>query len=292
MRSDDFDEFAELLDGVYDLIGKTPAAKVVSATAKALFFQALADYPLPVVRKALSVHVKRGEFTPTPAAIIKIIEDAAAQDTRPGPEEAWAIALASRDENDTVVWTAECAEAFAIARPVLETSGAISGRKTFLEAYERLVAAARKDSRPAVWSVHLGFDKTQHALVLARAVEKGRLSAPAVAGMLPPPDQLAGVPQGEQLLLGGPKVPDPAPEDREKARAQLAQVKKMLADAMEEKNRAVEAAIDGRIETEEQFKANLNRRVREHQAYIRMADGVQLRRAEDQVVRQAGEPAP
>jgi hypothetical protein len=289
MRRDDFDEFAELLDGVYDLIGKTAQAKVVSATAKALFFQALADYPLPVVRKALSVHVKRGEFTPTPAAIIRIIEDAAAQDTRPGAEEAWAIALTSRDENDTIVWTAECAEAFAIARPVLDSSGPISGRKTFLEAYERLVAAARQASRPAVWSVHLGFDKTQHALVLARAVEKGRLSAPAVAGMLPPPDRLQEMPKGTQLLLGGPEVPELAPTEAEKARAQLAEVRKLLMEGMVEKNRKLEEAIDARIETEDQFRANLNRRVRQHADYIRMADGAQLRRAEDARVKNAAD---
>jgi hypothetical protein len=258
-----------------------------------MWFKALEEYPLPMVREALGYHVKRGTFTPVPADVVSFIEGAKGNDGRPGAEEAWAIALTSRDENDTIVWTAECAEAFARARPVLESSGAISARKTFLEVYEALVAAARKGQRPAVWSVHLGFDRSQHARVLTRAVEQGRLPAKAVMNMLPPPeDGPDAVPSGERLLLSGPKVPEMAPEERDKARAQLATVKKMLADSMEAKNRAVEAAIDRRLESEEQFKANLNRRVREHQAYIRMADGVQLRRAEDQVVRQAGEPAP
>lgn len=292
MRQNDFDEFAALLDGTFDILGKTPQAKIVSPTAKALWFKALEEYPLPAVREALGYHVKRGTYTPVPNDVVVFIEGARATDGRPGAEEAWAIALTSRDENDTIVWTAECAEAFARARPVLESSGAISARKTFTEIYEALVAAARKAQRPAAWTVHLGFDKSQHARVLAQAVERGRLSAPAVAGMLPPPDELQEQPQGVQLLLGGPKVPELAPEDRDKARAQLAQVKQMLADSMAEKNRMLEAAIDRRLETEDQFKANLNRRVHDYGAYVRMADGVQLRRAEDERVHQAGDPAP
>jgi hypothetical protein len=291
MRQNDFDEFAALLDGTFDILGKTPQAKLVSPTAKAMWFKALEEYPLPAVREALGFHVKRGTYTPVPSDVVQFIEGAKGNDGRPGAEEAWAIALTSRDENDTIVWTAECAEAFTRARPVLESSGAISARKTFLEVYEALVAAARKAQRPAVWSVHLGFDKTQHARVLTRAVEQGRLPAKAVMNMLPPPDDGPdAVPSGQRLLLSGPKVPEMAPEEREAARAQLAKVRKMLADGMEEKRRRLEASIDTRIQTEDQFKADLNRRVREHQAYIRMADGVQLRRAEDQVVRQAGEP--
>lgn len=293
MREADFDEFAQLLDGVFDLIGKTPAAKLVSPTAKALFFQALVEYSLPVVRKALSVHVKRGEFTPTPAAIIRIIEDAAAQDTRLGPEEAWAIALTSQDENDTVVWTAECAEAFSIARPVLESSGAISGRKTFLEAYVRLVTAARQAQRPAVWSAHLGFDKTQHALALARAVEQGRLSAPAVVNLLPAGEQLpVQLPSGERLLLAAPtgeKVPELAPEETDKARAQLAKVRALLLEGMAAKNRKLEEAIDQRLETEEQAKQRLGQRVREYAAFNRMADDARVGLEERRRIQRAAE---
>lgn len=288
MRREDFDEFSDLLDGVFDLIGKTPAAKAVSATAKALFFQALAEYPLPAVRAALGAHVKRGEFTPTPAAIIKLIEGAAALDTRPGPEEAWAIALLSRDEGDTIVWTTECAEAFTIARPVLDSSGPISGRKTFLEAYERLVGAARAAKLPAVWTAHAGWDTARRAVALQRAVDKGLLAAPSVAGLLPPPDDgPEQVPSGV-ALLAGPKVPVLAPDEREKARAQLAAVKKMILEGYAAKMARLDAMIDGRIQDEDEFKRTLAQRVAKHQAYVLMADQAQVKRRESEQVQQAG----
>jgi hypothetical protein len=271
MRREDFKEFAELLDAAFDLIGKTPAAKIISPTSKALFFQALAEYPLPAVRGALGEHIKRGEFTPTPAAIIKLLEAAGDADTRPGPEEAWAIALASQDERDTVVWTAETAEALQIARPVLESSGPISGRKTFIEAYSRLVEAARQAKRPAQWSAHLGWDKSQQAAVLQRAVDRGLLPAPKVTALLPPPE----VPE---LALSGD------------ARDQLAKVKQMLADGAAQRDKRLQDAADARNETEAQFRRDLNERVRQYQAYIRTADRAQVTRAEGERVEQAGQP--
>lgn len=272
MRREDYDEFAQLLDAAFDLIGKTPAAKVVSATSKALFFQALADYPLPQVRAAIGTHVKRGKFTPTPADLIEHLEAASASDTRPGPEEAWAIALTARDEHDSIVWTSEVAEAWGIARPVLDTSGAISARKTFIEAYERLVSLARTTRRPVVWTAHLGWDKGRQAMVLQRAVDLGLLPAKKVAGLLPPPE-----------------VPDSELSDA--AGAQLATIKKMLADSAAARERRLQEAVDARNESEAEFNRNTAQRVRDYQAYIRTADQAQVQRAEAERIQQPGSPA-
>ena len=269
MRENDYDEFAALLAASFDVLGKTPAAKVVSPTAQALFFQALAEYPLPQVRAALAAHVKRGKFTPTPADIVEHIEAATNGDGRPGPEEAWAIALASQDERDTVVWTSETAQAWTVARPVMETSGPITARKTFTETYTRLVGAARAQRRPVQWSAHLGWDKVGQAMVLQRAVDQGLLPAPSVAGLLP-----------------APEVPDSAlsPEGR----IQLAKVKQMLADGAAERQRKLDADFDRRNESEAEFKRNLNRRVAEYQRFARQVDQVQVARAEgDQTQRAA-----
>jgi len=261
MRENDFDEFSQLLDAAFDILGKTPAAKVVSPTAKALFFQALAEYPLPLVRAAIGAHVKRGKFTPTPGDIVDHIEASTNGDGRPGPEEAWAIALASQDERDTVVWTSETAQAWTVARPVMETSGPISARKTFTETYTRLIAAARAQRRPVAWSAHLGWDKAMQAQVLQRATEQGLLPAPSVAGLLPPPE----VPDSEL-----------SPEGR----AQLAKVKQMLADSAAERESRLQAKVDARNETEAEFKRNLNQRVAEYQRFAKLADQVQVTRAE------------
>lgn len=188
MREADFDEFSELLKAAFDILGKTPAAKVISSTTLALWFQALAEYPLPAVRAALGAHIRRGKFTPTPADIIEHLEAAGQQDNRLGPEESWALALTSVDQSDTVVWTTECAEAFRIAAPVLSSSGPISARKTFLEAYDRLVSIARAAHEPAEWVTTIGWDMRKRKLALARAVKAGFLPAPAAMALLPAPE--------------------------------------------------------------------------------------------------------
>lgn len=240
MQPRDYDEFAQLLDDAYDLIG-VGTNKVISGGAKSMFFAALAPYSLATVRAALGAHCVdkvRGRFTPKPADIIEQIEASALNDGRPGAEEAWAIALASADEADTVVWTAECAAAFAICRPVLDSSGAISARKSFLEAYARLIAEARAERRPAAWSASIGWDAGRRDAVLGRAATAGLLPAPAA-----------------QALLVGPA--GAAPGD-DKAREQLAKIKQMLAGASEAKEVARLAEVERKRIEDEEWKRQTN----------------------------------
>lgn len=230
MRTDDFDDFSALLDATYDLIG-SGVNKLISAPAKTLFFQALAAYPLPVVRSALAAHCRdrqRGKFTPKPADIIEQIEAAADRDTRPGPEEAFALALTTIDEQNTVVWTQECAEAFAMARPVLDAAGVISARKTFCEIYERLIAAARATRQPVHWFASPGLDKIGQAAAIKRGVLAGLLPAPATVVLLEAP--------AETFSLS--------------PREQLDHIRKMLLDDMVAKQRRADADSEARIESE------------------------------------------
>lgn len=188
MDKHDFDQFAKLLDGVYDLLGNG-ATKVISAPAKTLFFKSMETFSLAEVRAALSAHcidAKAGKFPPRPAELIDQIDKIANHDGRPGGEEAWAKALTAQSESDTVVWTQETAAAFLICQPVLVASGAISARKTFLEAYARLVINARFDRLPVRWSVSLGSDPDQRITAIRQALHAGLLSAKAVAELLPP----------------------------------------------------------------------------------------------------------
>lgn len=226
MRENDFEEFAKLLDDAYDLIG-SGANKAIGAGAKVLFFAAMAAYPLPTVRAALSAHCLdrvRGRFTPKPADLIEQIEISAASDNRPGAEEAWAIALTSQDENDTVVWTAETAEAFALSRPVLVMGDEVGARMAFKEAYTRIVTAARAARRPVQWIASPGWDIAKRPAVLARAVVAGLLPAPTAAALLPAP-------------IGEP-MPDAA------ARVQIAKVLKMLANTAMARTDAANAALE------------------------------------------------
>lgn len=195
MRDQDFDAFAALLDDVRSLLPSGQPA--LSATAKAMFFRALGAYDLSDVRAALDAHVRdpqRGRFAPTPADVIAQLQGAAEDDGRPGAEEAWATALQGCDEAASIVWTAETAEAWGIARHVLAIGDEVGARMAFRETYERLVGEARAARRSVEWAVSLGFDPQQRAAAIAQAVAAGRLPAPALQA-LPAPD-------GADLLVG------------------------------------------------------------------------------------------
>lgn len=195
MREPDFGEFSKLLDAVCSLLSR--GTYVPNATNTALWFRSLQAHELAVVRAAFDAHVKdpqRGRFVPTPADVIAQIEGLASNDGRPGAEEAWAMALAARDEADTVVWTAEMAEAWAVARSVFDLGDEVGARMAFREAYTRLVEEARRAHMPAAWSVSLGFDLERRALAITAAVRAGRL----------PQEELLALPspaRGDALLL-------------------------------------------------------------------------------------------
>lgn len=96
-------------------------------------------------------------------------------DGRPGVEEAWSIALASRDERDSAVWTCEIAEAWNVARAVMDLGDEVGARMAFKECYGRLVEAARRERRPHAWILTEGFDLMRRAEVLRRAEQQGRV---------------------------------------------------------------------------------------------------------------------
>lgn len=259
MRREDYDEFAQLLDDAYDLIG-VGQGKVISAGAKAMFFQALAAYPLPLVRTALSEHCMdkdRGKFTPKPADIIQKIEDAAARDSRPGPEEAWAIALTGRDESATVVWTAEIAEAFGVCQPVLKTGDEVGARMAFREAYNARVIAARAARRPVKWEPSLGTDVNQRVTALKQAVHLGRLPAPQATALLPPP---AGAPAGDT-----------------DAAEQIRKIKAMVAGFQERADAKREAMAEAKLAADNEFKRRTNQSVEQYMADIHLIDRMEQR---------------
>lgn len=195
MRDADTGAFVALLA---DVFGLYPSAKSLTETQVAMFVRALAPYPLDQVRAALDAHVRdpqRGRWPPVPADVIAQMAAAAEADGRPGAEEAWAISLAASDERDTVVWSAEMAEAWTAARPVFSRGDEIGARMAFREVYQRLIAEARAARRPLAWSTSLGHDADRRAEAIGAAVQLGRL------------------PQADLLALPGSRVslvPPPA----------------------------------------------------------------------------------
>lgn len=214
MREADYSEFAAILDSVCSLLSR--GSYVPNAANTALFFRALAGFELEAVRAGFDAHVKdeqRGRFVPTPADIIAQISGLAASDGRPGPEEAWAIAVACNDESKTIVWTAEIAEAWGMARVVMNTGDEVGARMTFREVYNRLLEQARSSGVPAVWIASLGHDAKERDRAILHAQALGRLPPP------PPTEQPALLegPEAEAAgftkIMGNPNMP---PQVREK----------------------------------------------------------------------------
>lgn len=214
MREADFAEFSALLDDVWGL----KAATAPTPRQKAMFFRALAGYSLDTVRAGLDAHVrdpKAGTFLPMPADVIRQIDGLTADDRRPGVEEAWALALAARDQTRTVVWTREMAQAWETARPVMDLGDEVGARMAFREVYGRLVAEARAQQMPAEWSLSLGFDPEERRRVVSDAVASGRLpesellalAAPAPRGQIPLLTMEAG-PANEQARAALQAVAD------------------------------------------------------------------------------------
>lgn len=185
MRESDFEPFAAMLD---DVAGLYPRG-TISSGQKAMFFRALSAHSIDDVRSGFDAHVKdtsRGRFQPMPADILAQIEGLAADDTRPGPEEAWAIVIRSDDESNTVVWTEEMSQAWSVAQPVFANGDDVGARMAFKESYARMVDEARRARRPARWSASLGFDVGKRAEALRLAHLSGRLTGPELVALPAP----------------------------------------------------------------------------------------------------------
>ena len=239
MDKRDYDTFCQLIDAAYEMHFKT-----LSPKAKALFFSALQGYPLGEVRLALSGHVAdrvNGRFPPQPAHLAAQIDAMHGGDGRPGPEEAWAMAVLAGDEGRTVVWTTEMRDAFALCRPLLARGDEIGARMAFKDAYVRLCAEAQQAGRGTAWEASLGWDMAQRGAALGEAVRRGRLAQDAVALMF-------SAHQGDgplaQALLGVSGVQVDGRRNEGKAderplsvdaRERIAQLRQVLAAAVEKK---------------------------------------------------------
>lgn len=236
MRESDAGPFVALLR---DVFGLYPTAKPLTEGQVAMFFRSCAAYSLEHVRAALDAHVRdpqRGRFPPVPADVIAQLQAAAENDGRPGPEEAWAIARRATDEAATVVWTAEMAQAWSVAIPLLGSRDDVGARMAFREAYQRLVAEARDAGTPPRWSASLGWDEQQRAQAIGQAVQLGYL------------------PREELLALPAPKVAlAPPPEVRAKllelrdtiaARAATLTIDTSERDALAERKAQVQQQVD------------------------------------------------
>lgn len=178
MNSSDSEQFQALMTSMLALYGREAGKPVLR-----IWWQALGGFELADISRALSAHTtgKRGHFPPLPADVINFLKPA--NNGHLPTEEAWALALTTADEAVTVVWTAEIAQAFGVAKPCLDLGDKFGARQAFVSAYERLVAVA---GAPC-WQVSMGHDATCRADAVAEAVRLGRLEQSQVAHLLPAP---------------------------------------------------------------------------------------------------------
>lgn len=142
------------------------------------------------------------------------------------------------------MWTAECAEAYSLAKPVMALGDEVGARMAFKEAYVRLVAAARAERRPAAWTASIGWDGGLQDQALERAVVTSLLPMPTV-----------------RPLFSGPVGDEPLSD---KAREQLAAIKKMVADGLGAHEARLEAEHEQRVAADDAERAEINRKVEEY----------------------------
>jgi len=168
----------------------------LSETAADVMCKDLSIYPLQQVLGALTRCRKELRYKLTTADVISRLEDG-----RPMVEQAWA--MIPQNEDDSVVWTAEMAEAYGAAAPLLKGGDAIAARMAFKQVYEKIVQLARDEGRPVKWVPSFGFDKAGREDAVIAAVEKGRMTRQRAIGLIPYSDRLHG---GEPQLENVAKI--------------------------------------------------------------------------------------
>lgn len=109
-------------------------------------------------------------------------------------EEAWSIAFKSFDEQQTVVMTAQIAEARNVALDCMPDK--VAARMAFKATYERLCEDAKEQGIKPEWFPSLGFDKQEREPELRKAAQAGRLPMAHVEKLL-----LGVADRGDQLLI-------------------------------------------------------------------------------------------
>ncbi|MGQ7956484.1 hypothetical protein ACUTAF_01975 [Pseudomonas sp. SP16.1] len=148
--------------------------------AALLMVDDLKDHDEPAVAEALKACRRNGGRL----SVDTILKHLHAADGHPEPNEAWAIALQSFDESETVLITDEIQQAAAAAEPVMAGRDKIGARMAFLSAYQRLVDAARQNAKPVTWRLSLGHNPERRVSAVEEAQRLGRLPAPEAQRLL------------------------------------------------------------------------------------------------------------
>ena len=149
----------------------------------------LAAVPFQAVEAAFNRHLtdpKHGSYLPKPADIFRQLNQANADDGRPGADEAWGMLLrVIGDERETAVLTDEMRIGWTACQPILDLGDEVGARLAFRETYHREVENARKMAVAPRWTPTLSTDPTLRQSRLREAVEARRIGVDTVRALLP-----------------------------------------------------------------------------------------------------------
>lgn len=215
----DADWLLEELGATMELAGQQ-----VRPAALALLAEDLGHIDKPLLRLALARIRAEHRGPILTGTVLQYVDHAMG---RMLPAEAYALALTSSDQQATVVWTDEIAQAWAVAAPLLQAGDKFGARQAFIEAYGRITGEARALRRRPQVQVSLGHDPEGRARAVQEAIAAGRLPG----GLECLSDDLRA-----HLQLPGPRAPLalPAPEAAPSAPArdvlaQLANLREVFA---------------------------------------------------------------
>jgi hypothetical protein len=193
LSSVEISQLAMALCATAETLGQT-----LSANAAAMMASDLAEYSqddLAVALRACRRECK-GRLT-----LSEILQRLRAADGRPEANEAWAIALQSFDEVQTVLLTPEIQQAVSAASPVMAAKDKIGARMAFIAAYERLVAEARRTAQPVSWMLSLGYSPELRAIAIQEGVRLGRISSENATALIAQ-HSLPAITQEGQAIAG------------------------------------------------------------------------------------------
>lgn len=168
MNKNDYPEFCEIWQMAQELSANS---KVYSPAAMTEIFEMLESYRLDEIRQALRQHRMVNKFAPVLHDVLDALNPKPSRLHLPA-DEAWAIALLSMDESETVVVTDEILRARSAAWDIFADGDKIGARMAFRAAYEREVQSA---TMPPVWKASLGHDKQRREETITKAVNQGLL---------------------------------------------------------------------------------------------------------------------
>lgn len=235
MRPEDKQEFAQVIRATFDNYGRqSPLPETLK-----VWWASLEAVGMQQFRMACMTHIRNEpKFPPTLAQLLELLGHR--EPGKLGADEAWGIAVKACDETETVVMNDLIAQAWGIAKPIMDLGDEVGARVAFRDAYNRLM---RETAAPVRWWPSLGSDPHKRDSALAEAQRAGLLAQSHVFELLPPPSgaKEKGDPEGlrklkelmSDLRLNGEKARREADQRRAAERQAVAARKRQIAERIE-----------------------------------------------------------